>query len=458
MNREELLDLIKTGEGYCLDFKERLPLDLGKDICAFINGSGGKIILGVRDDGSPSGYILDNTDEARINSMARNLDPSVRVTVERVGEFAVIHIPEGENKPHSLSGRFYLRIGSTSQQLERDEIRDFFQKERLVRFDEKPNMEFDFEHDFYKLKFDDYLRRAKLTPLQDQRDTLVNLNLLDSGYMRNAGVLFFTQRITKFFMSATVVCVLYQGTDKHQILDRKEFNADLLSNFENAFVYTCSKLNTNFIIKAERTNRLELPEEALREALINAIVHRDYFSTGQVQVDIYLDRVDISNPGGLVSGLEKKDLGKRSMPRNPLLMDLLLRIDKVEKVGSGIRRIRKAMEEYGLKAKFDISQGFFSVVFPRTPQGAYQGIPQNAPGSTPPVTPLVTPPVGLTPLEQKIYDEIKNDPKASSKILSTRLSISKDTVKEYLEKLKAKGVIRRVGRTSSGHWEIIKRE
>ena len=72
--------------------------------------------------------------------------------------------------------------------------------------------------------------------------------------------------------------------------------------------------------------------------------------------------------GGLVSGLAIKDLGKRSMPRNPLLMGLLLRIDKVEKIGSGIERIRKAMEEYGLKVKFDISADWFSVVFPRAVQ------------------------------------------------------------------------------------------
>jgi ATP-dependent DNA helicase RecG len=375
------------------------------------------------------------------------------VLVERVDGFTVIHIPEGENKPHSSSGQFYLRIGSTSQQLRRDEIRDFFQRERLVRFDETPNPGFDFKHDFYRLKFNDYLERANLTSLRNEMDTLRNLNLLDGDSMRNAGVLFFTQRITKFFMSAVVVCVLYEGTDKHQILDMKEFNADIISNFENALNYTRSKLNTNLIIKAERTNRLELPEEALREALVNAIVHRDYVSTGHVQVDIYLDRVDISNPGGLVSGLERKDLGKRSMPRNPLLMDLLLRIDKVERVGSGIGRIRKAMKGYGLSAKFNISKGWFSVAFPRSPQGT----PLFTPPMTPLMTPLMTPPIELSPLEKKIYDALRNDPKASSKILSTRLSISQDTVKEYLEKLKAKGAIRRIGSARSGHWEVIKR-
>ena len=456
MDRKELLGLIQTGEGYALDFKERLPSDLGRHICAFANASGGRIILGVRDDGSASGYNLSNSDEAKINSTARNIEPSVRVSVERVGGFAVIHIPEGENKPHSSAGQFYLRIGSTSQQLKRDEIREFFHKERLVRFDEKPNMEFDFKDDFYRLKFKEYLAKAGITPLQGEADTLRNLNLLDGGHMRNAGVLLFTQRITKFFTSAIVVCALYEGTDKHQILDMKEFNADILSNFENAFEYTRSKLNTNFIIKAERTNRLELPKEALREALINAMMHRDYFSNGHVQVDIYIDRVDISNPGGLVSGLARKDFGKRSMPRNPLLMDLFLRIDKVERIGSGIGRIRKAMREYGLKAKFDISEGWFSVVFPRAAQAA-----------TPQATLIKTPSESTKSILKlyqnypetilKILGGISENPRITIPELAKMAGLSQIGVKYNLKKLKKDGVLKRVGPDKGGHWKVLEK-
>jgi ATP-dependent DNA helicase RecG len=447
MNENDLRGLIATGEGYTLEFKESLPDDLGKHLCAFSNASGGKIILGVGDDGTPSGYAFTNADDARINSYARNLDPLVRIWVERVGPFVVIHVSEGENKPHSSSGKFYLRIGSTSQQLTRDQIREFFHKEGLVRFDEKPNTVFDLRRDFDKNLFKQYLSRAAITPLPNEKDTMRNLDLLDGPYMRNAGVLLFTSRVTRFFISATVLCVLYQGNDKVTILDRKEFNADLLSNIEGAFTYLCSKLNTNLIIKADRTNRLELPEEALREALVNAMAHRDYFSTAHVQVDIYLDRVDISNPGGLVSGLPRKDFGKRSMPRNPLLMDLLQRIDKVEWAGSGIRRIRDAMKDYGLKPKFDLSEGFFSVVFPRAVQ---------TPQATPQVTPQVTPQASLTPLEQEILAQIKADAKISRQGLAKKLGIQPDTVKEYLEKLKEKGAIARVGKTSGGHWEVAK--
>ncbi len=441
MNRKEILNLINIGEGYTLDFKEAIPSDLGKLICAFANASGGRIILGVRDNGTILGHKLTNSDEAKINSIARNIEPSASISIEKVDEFVVIHVPEGKDKPYSSGGHFYMRTGSISQQLRRNEIREFFMKERIVRFDEKPNKDFDLEKDFYREGFKSYISKAGITPLANEKDMLRNLDLFDGEYMKNAGVLFFTSRITKFFLGATIVCALYQGTTKQQILDRKEFDADLISNYENAFTYLRSKLNTKFIIKKERTEQLELPEEALREALINAVVHRDYFSSGHVQVDIYNDRVDISNPGGLVSGLRKEDLGRRSMPRNPLLMDLFLRIDRVEKIGSGIGRITKAMAEYGLPVDFDADENWFSVVFHRK-----KDTPQKTPQKTP----------QITELERRILDEIERKPGISRNEIADALKLSPETIKEYIEKLKDKGVLRRIGPDKGGYWEVLK--
>jgi len=277
---------------------------------------------------------------------------------------------------------------------------------------------------------------AKITDNLNEQDILRNLFLFDGEYLKNAGVLFFCKDVRKFFVGASVACVLYQGKSKTNILDRKEFNADIFSNYENALSYTFSKLNTQYIIKKERTERLELPEEALREAIVNAIVHRDYLSTGHIQIDIYLDRVEITNPGGLVKGLSKKDFGKVSLPRNPLLMDLMLRMSKIEKVGSGVNRIKDAMKEYGLNVKFQMN-GFFTVIFQRI------------------ATPQATPQAELTGLESRIVAEIRSNPKISRNKLAKKMGISPYTVKEYLENLKSKGAILRIGKTSAGYWKLI---
>ena len=127
MNRKDLQLLIKTGEGFTLEFKERISSSLGKDMCAFANASGGSILIGVNDQGKKIGYSLSNADKSKIQDIARNMDPSFMVEVDQVEDVVVISVDEGENKPYSVNGNFYVRIGANSQKLKRDEIQTFFQ-------------------------------------------------------------------------------------------------------------------------------------------------------------------------------------------------------------------------------------------------------------------------------------------------------------------------------------------
>jgi len=433
----KIKDLIKTGEGYNLEFKEKIGSNLDKEICAFANANGGKIILGVEDSGEVIGFKLSNSDTSKIQSIARNMDPSFKVDIEIIENMIVINVIEGKNKPYSIGGKFYLRIGANSQQMQRDEIREFFQKEGLVLFDEKPNPKFDLDKDFNHYKFKKFLNLAKITDNQDHKNTLKNLSLIEDEKLKNAGVLFFCHRITKFFMQGEISCVLYQGKTKTNILDKKGFDADILSNYENAYNFILSKLNTNYIIGREREEKLELPEDAIREALINAFVHRDYFSNGHIQIDIFSDRVEISNPGGLVSGLSKEDFGKRSLPRNPLLMGLMLRANKVEKVGSGIQRIKDAMKKFGLKVKFENTK-FFTVIFERK---EIKNVPENVPENVPDRLKM-------------IRDFMSKNNKIKISELAKRLSVNEKTIKRDIEKLKEEGLLKRVGGAKGGSWVV----
>ncbi len=428
---------MRTGEGLTLEFKENIGSNLGKEICAFANANGGKIFLGVKDNGEIFGIKMTNSLKSQIQSYARNIDPSINITLEEVENVLIIYISEGNKKPYSVNGQFFLRIGANCQQLNREEIRDFFQKENLVLFDNQPNKNFDLNSDFDNEKFKRFLQLAKITDNLNEKEILRNLFLIDGEYIKNAGVLFFCKEIKRFFIGATITCVLYQGNTKTNILDRKEFDADILSNYENALSYTFSKLNTQYIIKKERTERLELPEAALREAIINAVIHRDYFPTGHVQIDIYFDRVEITNPGGLVKGLSMKDFGTISMPRNPLIMDLMLRVSKVERIGSGINRIKDAMKEYGLDVKFE-STSFFKVLFKRRSfQKTVDKLPRNYPETT-----------------QKIIDAIHSNPFITRKELSQITGLTEDGVKYNLAKLKKDNILKRIGGDKGGHWEI----
>ncbi len=116
--------------------------------------------------------------------------------------------------------------------------------------------------------------------------------------------------------------------------------------YQNIINYLQAKLNTEFIITATgRIERLELPVDALREAVVNALAHRDYRSTACTQVHIFWDRVEIISPDGLPAGMTKKDLGKKSIPRNPLLFGIFFRMDVLEQLGSGIKRILELSRE-----------------------------------------------------------------------------------------------------------------
>ena len=184
-------------------------------------------------------------------------------------------------------------------------------------------------------------------------------------------------------------CAVFRGSAKTHILDRKEFKGNLYDIYQEVMTYFQAKLNSALIPHAQgRDERLELPESALREAVVNAIAHRDYRSTANVQIYIFQDRVEIVTPGGLPAGMREEDLGSRSVPRNPLLFNMLYRMKLVEQIGSGIRRIHDACLEHGVaEPNIHVSPDWLTVTFPRQEAAV-------APHVAPHVTPHVTPHVG----------------------------------------------------------------
>jgi ATP-dependent DNA helicase RecG len=162
-------------------------------------------------------------------------------------------------------------------------------------------------------------------------------------------VLFFSRTIDFLLNHAIVVCVLYQGNEKITILDKKDFRGNIVDNIDNALLFV--QRHTKVRYKIEHLQHEEIPDYpvvALREAIINAVCHRDYFDKrANVMIEVFADRVVISNPGGLPSGLSPEEFGTKSVARNPRIASLLHRINYIEKVGTGIMRIRQAVAEHG---------------------------------------------------------------------------------------------------------------
>ena len=346
MNLEELQDLIAAGEGQLLEFKRSGTAHLGREICAFANSLGGRILIGVDNDGKIHPVLPNNNLRSEVQSIARNLEPPLMVECEEVAGVLIVSVPASRFKPHSTAGRFYLREGATCQQMNRDEIREFFYREGLVYFDEKINVRFTWPTDLNRAAYDELIRVCGITPALDPERLLENLGLLKQRRMTYAGSLLLCSTSSLVVPGSAVNCCLFQGKTTTRILDQKVYDVNFLSNYQAAVNYLLAHLNTAYEIGFERKERLELPEGALREALLNAMGHRDYRRPGDLQVHIFQDRVEIVNPGGLVGGLTLETLGTRSIPRNPVLFGMMHRMNLVEKVGSGLLRIRQMCEAY----------------------------------------------------------------------------------------------------------------
>ena len=346
MTPGDLRILIQEGEGTTLEFKESLSSSFARELAALANTIGGKILLGVRDDGTVIGVHDSNTLRSRIQDIARNCDPPVKVLAEPVGGVVAVHVRESDAKPVQCSDGFFWRQGAVTQKLTREEIRDFFRVEGVIRFDLSPCPRFRYPEDFDRKKFDAWLSYSGITGRPPVEDVLANIEAAervgDKLLFRNAGVLFFARNVRHFFPQAYITCLLAKGKDKVHILDRKDFDGGLVADIEDALRFIERNTRTAYRIEGlKRQNILEYPMKALREAITNAVMHRDWFFDGaNVFVEIYTDRIEVVSPGSLPRGLTLADLGRKSVRRNALVSDLLHRIDFVEKAGTGIRRIR----------------------------------------------------------------------------------------------------------------------
>jgi ATP-dependent DNA helicase RecG len=369
MTQDELHTIIQSGEGYKIEFKRSVNSDLSKEMVAFANSSGGRILIGIDDNGSLPGVSVDNALKSKVEMMARDCDPSVVISTEVFNNIMVVHVPEGKAKPYRCTGGFYLRNGASSVKLSTEEIRAFFIAEGKVHFDE---MESRLRYaDLNKNLVQRFIQLSGIDRTIDGEQLLLNMGVLDkrdATHVNNTGLLFFYGQPVQYIPQSAVTCVVYKGTIKVDIIDKKTFELDLIGNIDEAMAFLKRHLNLSYEIRSKRrVEKLELPEVALREAIVNAVAHRDYLEKGAtVMVEIFDDRVEISNPGGLPKGLKEEDFGKRTLARNPLIASLLHRAGYIEKLGTGVPRIKKGMMEAELpEPKFEFDK-FFVITLKRT--------------------------------------------------------------------------------------------
>ncbi len=379
LTRSGLLELISRGENSGVEFKrdDISTQDLAKELVAFSNLEGGMVLLGVEDDGTVSGLTRSDLEEWVMNVCRDKIRPAiipffeVFPNIDGSLDIAVVRVLRGYDVHslwHNSMNRYLVRVGSQSREASREELARMFQQRGSIRAELQPVTGAVLaDLDVRRLRnYFEYVREQE-TPEDEDRTSwksiLVNSEFMVDGGVSVGGILLFGKAPNKFLPCAGISAAAYSGLEKDY--DAKEITAlrgpivPLLSEegdiVENGLVEQALEFvnrNTAVQVKTAGGRRVErpvFPRDALRESLVNAVVHRDYLLTSSdIELAVYSDRLEIASPGKLANGitLESMQFGSRSS-RNVLLKDVMRDYRYLEHMGMGVpRKIIKGMREH----------------------------------------------------------------------------------------------------------------
>ena len=349
-------DRINNGEDSFTQFKENIfdAKKLSEELVAFSNAEGGALIIGVGDNGSISG--LSQKDIQRLNQLIcntanENVKPPVYplVEVETIQEKTVmiIHVKKGINRPYATSSGIYItKSGADKRKMSPDELRRLFAESSTLSADEAVHPKSSLK-DLDQGEFHRFFLQKKGKEFQETglklETVLENMNLLAESHLTLAGILFFALNPQRFYPMFTVQALLFSGSDirTDQYINKQYFSGNLRTLFNQAMMFLKSSLIFRQDKKTFNTpGKLEIPEPALEEAIINALIHRDYYINAPIKLMIFSDRVEIINPGKLANSLTvEKIKNGLSIARNPIFHSLAPFVLNYSGFGTGIDRI-----------------------------------------------------------------------------------------------------------------------
>ena len=377
-------------ENQNLEFKESFEKDtIAESMAAFATSTGGYILIGVKNDGSPKGVNVDSIDSIRnkIYDISKNLTGGrvfVEVDFKDYSEFEkiiVLRVHEGDHKPYGWKGAFYKRVDASDEKLDPDEITKLRLSARQLTLDSLSGRIFDRVANISDIdgnKLEDYRirmtsgKRNKIINNDSIQNILQNLDLINkSREIKNAGLLFFGKDPQKAFPQSRINFLIYSGEDidSSELKSRKVIEGSALSQIEEAI--DLIRANTENRIIMEGLSRIEInqyPLPAIREAIINAIAHRNYAVVeSDITIKLFLNRLEIYNPGGLMEGVKLDELKKGGHPsvrRNPIICKLLDNIGLMEQSGQGIKNMIVSMKKFGLNEPLiSADKDFFRIEF-----------------------------------------------------------------------------------------------
>ena len=401
MTEAELVQILTRGEDSRHQFKSEAHNadSIAAELAALANSGGGRLFLGVSDDGQIIG--LDATNVRRVNQLLSNaasqhVRPPIHPITDNVqtehGVVMVVTVSDGLSKPYlDNHGRIWVKNGSDKRHVTAsEEIQRLFQRAGLVYADVIP-VSGSSTDDIDEKAFAAYFTRRYGQPPevagQPLSQILQNLGLGDGHELNLAGLMLFGKRPQRYRPAFEVKAVAFPGLVLHdsRYLDSEDIGGPLLEQYQRSFAFIKRNLRH---IQADRgfntLGQLEIPEQALEELLVNALIHRDYFTSASIRLMVFADRVEIISPGHLPDSLSTEAIRHGATNRrNPTLTEHAVHILPYRGLGTGIPR---ALHDWPTIELLDeIASNQFKVVVPR---------PQQSNETSPQVTPQVTPQVG----------------------------------------------------------------
>ena len=381
MTPDELRQRILRWEDLHTDFKQAVKdnSELAKDLVAFANSDGGQLIVGVGEDRSIVGVSDVDRLLLRIDDVAFNrCSPPVTAIPEVLNitgaEVVVVNVPKGDQRPYATAeGRYYIRSGARCRRASREELLRLFQATNALYYDEQPLRRLDiadFDLDAVARYVDSLQPDGLLEPDEDPRRLLRAWRLLDGEHPTVGGIVLFGRRPQEHLEAARVVAGALAGDDiGDDFLDRTDISGAFFEVVSKVETFLDLHLRTRHeIVGFGPEKRPEIPPAALREAVINALVHRDYKIPGPTRIFVLSDRVEVHSPGRPPNSVDAEAMRAGvHVPRNPHIYSRVADAQLATRAGTGIRRIARLLrEDGGRELGISISDAEVVLTLPRS--------------------------------------------------------------------------------------------
>ncbi len=445
----DIKGLLTQNENRKLEFKRELPSNdkITRTAIAFSNSQGGDLIIGVNDSKKVIGINEEDLglfEESISNTIYDNCHPSIipEIYSVRVDEkiLLVIHFYPSNSKPHYIKsvGKHkgtIVRVGSSNRVATIEIIEELERQKRRIHFDSIINYNLEYNESSF-VNFETYITSIMhKTPSISLYDKLGMIKKeRDCYFLTNLGTLFHPDK-RDYFPLVKIECARFKGTTPKVFLDQATFDGDIIRSIEESIGFIKRNIRLGATIgEVYRKNRWEYPLLALREVVINAVVHRDYSILGSdIKIAIFDDMIEVTSPGVFL--IDKEKIGKGySKLRNSSLGALFKRLDIIEQWGTGFEKVEKELEEYPeLHFELDDESSFTQIRFVK---------------KTTPKTTL------KNSTKEKIIHAMIENSKITREELASSLGVSINAVKNHITSLKKADILERVGGRKDGFWKI----